>query len=252
MFELTISTSLDKQSYINELYKKLLPEIKNVSGICIKENLNKRCHFSIAIRKEEKEYFKAKILDHIVFMIIDDYKYNYFKEELNILNEPVVYQSFLKAISIFDADADREFIKKQIVMKDEILIDSLYYFKLQELRNRWNKTVDIIHFNQILSNKSSMLEILKYLTTMSDNIVENADIVISKKALKLKHYENTKNYKHNFYGLSNMLTEIIELNPAKINLRVCDDGDDEIVEILSKIFYDKINFSWFKILTNKK
>ena len=47
MFELTISTSLDKQSYINELYKKLLPEIKKFFS-------------DEKIQKEYKEWLKKK------------------------------------------------------------------------------------------------------------------------------------------------------------------------------------------------
>ena len=242
MFELTISTSLDKQAYISKLYKKLAVEIKKCSGVVIKQNYRGRSYFCMAIKQSQKDFFKAKILEYIVFMIIDDYKFNFFKDKLQIAEENILYQSFLKAITIFDADADKEYIKRQVEFSGEILVDSLYYFRLQELRRRWQKTVDIIQFNQILKNRSSMLEILKNLTTMSDNIVENADVIISKKCLKLKHYEKAKNYKHNFLGLSNLLTEIIELNPAKINLRICDEGDDELVDVLSKIFYDKINF----------
>lgn len=242
MFELTISSNFDKQSYISELYKKLESEIKSISGVAIKQNYRGRSYFSMAVKKSQKDYFKSKILDYIVFMIIDDYKFNYFKDKLNITEDNIIYQSFLKAISIFDSDIDREYILKQVDFSNDILVDSLYYFRLQELRKRWQKTVDIIQLNQILKDRSSMLEILKYLTTMSDNIVQNADVVISKKQLKLKHLQHSKNYKHNFLGLSKFLMEIIELNPAKINLRVCDEGDEELVDVLNKIFYDKINF----------
>ena len=60
--------------------------------------------------------------------------------------------------------------------------------------------------------------------------------------LKIKHYSNTKNYKNNFSGLSDFLTEMIELNPAKINIRNKSEDDKELVHMLEKIFYDKINF----------
>ena len=238
MFELTISTSLDKQAYITKLYKKLAPEIKNISGVAIKENYRGRSYFSLAVDKTQKDYFISKILDEIVFIIIDDYKFNFFREKLEASQENIILKSFLMAISIFDADADRDYIIKQIDMSGNILIDSLFYFKLQELRNRWQKTVDIILFNQIIKNRSSMLEVLKYLTTMSESVIETADVVISKNQQKLKQFDKTKNYKNNFSGLSEFLTEMIELNPAKINLRVSDERESEVVQVLEKIFYD--------------
>lgn len=242
MFELTISTSLDKQSYITTLYKNLLPEIKNASGVVLKENNDGRTFFTIAVNKEHKDYFLSKIIDHIVFMIIDDYKFNFFKDRLIQENENVIYDSFLKAISIFDADIDRNIILKQLELKDVVLIDSLYHFKLQELKRRWQKTVDIILINQILKSENSMLEILKYLVAMSESGIQKADVVISQKMLKLKHFDKTKNFKNTFSGISSFFAEMIELNPAKIDVKVVDDSDKKIVGMLSKIFYDKINF----------
>lgn len=242
MFELTISTGLNEWHYISNLHKKLLPEIKSVSGVAIKENHNGRCCFSLAVKDEYKELFKAKILDGIVDIIVNEYKFNFFKESLNVLDEKVVYNSFLKAISIFDADADREYIKKQIDFSGKILIDSLYNFKLQELKKRWQKTVDIIEINGISRNESAIIDILKYLTTMSDCVVESADIFISDEKLKIKHYTNIKNFKNDFVGFSDFLTEMIELNPAKINVRSANEKSKEVVQMLEKIFYDKINF----------
>ena len=83
-----------------------------------------------------------------------------------------IFESFLKAVTIFDFDLDKEYIANKIDFSGKILIDSLYYFNLQDLSIRWQKTVDIINFNQIVKNNSSMLEILKYLTTVSDNLVK--------------------------------------------------------------------------------
>lgn len=242
MFELTISINLENQAYISKLYKNLAEEVKMASGVIAKENYNGRSCLSFAVKKESKEYFISKILDFVSFVVIDCYKYNYFKEKLMPTNETVVFESFLKAVTIFDLDLDKEYIANKIDFGGKILIDSLYYFNLQDLSKRWQKTVDIINFNQIVKNNSSMLEILKYLTTVSDNLVKSADVVISKKQLKIKHLEKSKQFKRNFVGLSKFLSEIIELNPAKINLKLCESGGEEVVEMLSKIFYDKINF----------
>lgn len=242
MFELTISTRLDKQSYISKLYKSLIDEIKSVSGVAIKQNFKGRSYFSLAVKSEDKDYFKAKILDFIVYMIVDDYKYNYFKDNLENLQENIVFESFLKAVCIFDEDIDREYILKQINFKEEILVDSFYYFKLQMLRDRWQKTVGIIKFNQIINSKNSMLEVLKYLVAMSECLVQKAEVFISKKQVKLRLVQKTSRFQNDSQGLSKFLSEIIELNPAKIEILRTDDYECEVVDVLNKIFYDKINF----------
>lgn len=242
MFELSISTSIDKQNYINDLFKKLSLEIKKDAGIVVKQNYYNRAYIAIAIDKKKKDYYISKILDSIVFMIVDDYKFTYYKDALKIYEENIVFQSFLKAISIYDIEIDREIIKRNIDFSSDILVDSLFYFRLQELKARWKKTADIINLNQILHNPSSMLDVLKYLTTMSESSTSLTEILISKNQLKLKCSNKNKCFKRNFDGISNFLTELISINPLKINLKVTDssNGGREVLNVISQIFNDKI------------
>ena len=241
MFELSISTTTDKQHYICDIFNKLKKEIKCDEGVAIKCNYSGRSYFSFAVPDKKKDYYKSKIMDYIVFMIIDDYKFDYFKQNLSIARQNIISQSFLKAISIFDSEMDSEFIKRQIEFKGEILIDSLFYFKLNTLLEKWKKTSFIINQNQILSSNDSMIEVLKYLTMSSENNLATVDILIGKKQIKFNSSLKRKCYKRNFEGCSDFLTEIVKLNPIKINLKTSDDdGSDRVVDFLNQIFADKI------------
>ena len=244
MFELSLSTTIDKQSYFLELYKMLAHEIKQDGGVIAKENCNGRTYLAIAVCKSKKEYYKAKILDYILFMIVDDYKFNYYKEHLKSgIDENIVFQAFLKAISIFDAEIDKDVIKSQISLSGELLIDSFFYFKLQSLQNRWEKTVGIIIQNQILKSSSAIVEVLKYLIAMSDSGVSNAAVSITQKQLALRFGGVTKKYKSTFKGASDLLTEIVRRNPMKINIthQLLDDVQEKFVGALQNIFTEKIN-----------
>ena len=240
MFELSISTTIDKQKYISDLHKKLFLEVKRDGGIAIKQNYRKRSYFALAVPETKKEYYKSKLLEHISFMIIDDYKFNFFKENLNLVKTGLIVEPFLKAISIFDADIDKDVIKTQVDLSGEVLVDSLFYFKLQMLLRRWQKTTDIINQNQILASNSSMIEVLKYLTRMSDNLVLSTEIYIGKRQLKINSLSTAKCFKRDNGGSSNFLTEIVRLNPSKIKLKIGTNENDEVFEILSQIFDDKI------------
>lgn len=243
MFELMVSISDDKSAFIDELHQKLGSEIKRDGGIIVKQNYDGRASLALAVQRQKREYYKSKILDEIIFVIIDEYKFNFYKNSLQFFSENVVCQSFLKAISIFDAEIDREVIKKMIEFKAEILVDSFYYFKLQSLRNRWQKTASIINQNQILTSQNSMIGVLKYLTMTSENFMMTTDVVIGKQQIKIKSYSNQKIYRRNFEGHSNFLTEIVRLNPVKINLKVVKGFEkDQMIDLLGEIFPDKIYF----------
>lgn len=242
MFELTISTTADKQSYIDDIYQKLGLEVKKDLGVIARQNYGGRSYLGLAVKPEKKEYYKAKILDHIVYMIADDYKQEFFKERLELPSTSVIFDSFLKAITVFDYNLDKEIIRENIELSGEILVDSLYYFKLGELRSRWLRTAEIIASNKILQSVPSMIEVLSYLTSTSENRAIVTEIHLGKKQIKLKNFSKFKIYKRNFEGVSEFFTELVRLNPLKINLKMIgiSENTDEVTDILNKIFYDKI------------
>ncbi len=254
MFELTLSTTIDKQCYIQELFKKLSSEIKRDFGILTKHISGGRISLAIAVNFEKKEYYKSKILDYLLFVIIDDYKYNFYKDNLKVMEENLIYKSFLKAISIFDAEIDKEIIKSELVLSGEILIDSYYYFKLQPLQERWKRTAGIINQNNILSSTNSMIEILKYLTAVSENQLFKADIIVGKSKTHITSFLGEKHYQNDFCGFSDMLTEIVRLNPAKINLKISKNCSnfEKTYDALSKIFVDKIYIQNWKYIDKAK
>lgn len=217
-------------------------EMKKDGGILIKQNYRGRCFLSFAIRDDKKEYYKSKLLEEIIFIVVDLYKFEFFKNQLYGFVGDVFAESFLKAVTLFDIEFDKEFIKKEVEFSSEILIDSLFYFKLQPLKFKWLKTAEIISQNKIVTSKASMFEIMKYLASVSDNLVVGVDVFISRKQIKLKNYCLSKCFKRDFDGISRFFAEMIRLNPNKINLK-CNaeiNENDEIYSAITKIFDDKI------------
>ena len=149
MFELTLSISIDKQKKLLDFQKKLTNDLGDLLSVLVSHNANGRTFLAIAVEDFKKEYLKAKVLEGVHSIIVDVYKYNFFKEQLLGLTSSVMIKPFLKAISIFDSESDFEVIKKEISFDGEILIDSFFYFKLQLLRARWERTANIINQNNL-------------------------------------------------------------------------------------------------------
>ena len=131
MFELTLSISMTNERYLLKLKKKLIEEAGEQFGIIVSHNSNSRSYLAIAVDETKKDYLKAKVLNGVLDIIINEYKYNFFKEQLLTNSKNILYMPFLKAITIFDADCDYEIIKREINLSGEVLIDSFFYFKLQ-------------------------------------------------------------------------------------------------------------------------
>lgn len=244
MFELTLCLDFDKQKYISQFYKQMLDSIKSDDGIIIKHNSGGKSYLCIAVSESNKEYLKSKVLDFVTMVIENDFKYNFFKEKLNIQNQGLLTEAFLRAISSFDSDFDREIISSVIEFTGEIVIESLFYFKLQNLIIKWKKTAEVINQNLIMNNDNSMSEVLRYLCAMSENNSVFVDVLIKEKQIELKNFMYHKKFKKTSDGISRMLAEIVELNPLKINIKGSEESDcfGEVKSTLLKVFNDKIYF----------
>ena len=243
MFELTICLSFERQKYLSDFYKSVAPSTKKDAGIIIKHNSNNKSYVSIAVEEAKKEYIKSKVLDFIVFVIENDFKYNFFKNMIEVKSKSKLSEAFLRAISNFDEEIDREIIKENLEFSGEIVVESLFYFKLQNLVSRWEKTAIIINQNLIMNSESSMSEVLRYLCAVSENNSVFVDVFLTEKQIELKNFIVHKKFKMNSDGISKMFAEIINLNPIKINIREKDGQDfKEITSTLLKVFCDKIYF----------
>lgn len=242
MFELSFSIQINKQRYLAQLNKNLCAEIKADGGIITRHNNAGRSYIVIAGPKYKKEYYKSKILDILVSIIINNYKYEFFKNYLDLDNNKLLHQLFLKSVIIFDYDLDKEFIKSKIEIIDEICIDSFFFFKLQELKSKWERTAYLIKQNNIALSDESIFEIIKKLIDVTENRVLKVDIFANKKNIKMKNANTKKLFKNNKSGHIKLLEEIIRNNPQKINFTVSQNitDFDELIEILQGVFRDKI------------
>lgn len=244
MFELTLCLCFERQKYISSFYKIMLPVVKSDSGIIIKHNSDGKSYLSIAVSENKKEYVKSKILDFVTKVIEDEFKYNYFKDKIEIKQANHLTEAFFRAIASFDADFDREIISSVLEFSNEIVVESLFYFKLQGLRTRWLKTAEIINQNFIMNSDNAMSEVLRYLCAISENNSVLVDLNFTEKQIELKNYLSKKRFKKDANGISKMFEEIIKLNPTKINIKneVDETDESEITDMLLKVFNDKIYF----------
>ena len=245
MFELTLCLNYERQKYLSEFYKQIASSIKKNAGVITKHNSGGKSYLVIAAAESQKEFLKAKILEFILQVIKKEYKYFYLKENIEVKSKDEITEAFFSAITNFDEEIDRGIIQENIDLSGEIVLESFYYFKLQPLRDRWQKTAKIINNNLIMANFQAILEVLYYLCDTSENYASCLNITFFDEKIELVNSNKSKYFKKDFEGKSNFYAEIIKLNPLKINVL---DGEkessffEEATSTLVRVFHDKIYF----------
>ncbi len=243
MFELTISIDSIYRQNLEKFYQKLKEELSPQGAIVAFFCDSGRAKVAVAADKTLKEFVKAKVLDGIVFVIGEVFKFEFFQENLLNFSSSVLSLAFVRAISIFDAESDREVIKSQVDLKGEILLDSFFYFKLAPLRERWQKTAMVILKNKVILSESAMCEVLKYLTDNSETATNQVKIVAADERLELLCQGKQKAFNLSPEGVSSFLSEVVAANPLKISLtkQFAQPKGYAAVDLLEDIFGEKIS-----------
>ena len=132
MFELTISSSCSESFLIEKLSINLDPIIKDAGGILVFGLFDGRATMTLAVKREKKEYIKSVVISEIADVIISHYKYKFLMDRISYSNEDEK-ETLVKALTEFDKSTDKDLAIKNIIFSNNLLLDSLYHFKLGEL-----------------------------------------------------------------------------------------------------------------------
>ena len=246
MYELTVSTSKAKSSDINFLVNKLRQPLKTLRGIMVCEESDSRVNLAIAVDDNKKDYALGVIFDAVCEVIIRSYKYDFLKKNLQInIASPVTECAFIRALTMFDKQNDKQLIKKHLKPNGQILLDSLYHFRLWELEKRWKDTADIVSQNSsYLLAQGSFMELMRFLIMTNES--ETGEVHVKTQdnrifaCLKEGKELFTFDYKENDDNNIKVLSELICLAPEKIVLYQDLDGS-ELSKYIFSLFDGKVS-----------
>ena len=221
MFELTISSSCSESFLIERLALNLDPIIKDVGGVLVFGLFEGRAAMTLAAKKEKKDYIKSIVISEIADVIVSHYKYNFLMNSISYSNESEK-ETLVKALTEFDKSTDKDLAIKNITFSNNILLDSLYHFKLKDLKDRWVNIADLVSNNlPSLIAGDCLIDMMKFLIKQSPPkieelyIIDNDDEVLLIKGnltskCNLSFKKSSKSFERD------IIDNLISLSPRKI------------------------------------
>ena len=117
-------------------------------------------------------------MNSVVFSICTFFKEEYLTKKLKTPNKSSIENyTFKKALVNFDRETDRFIIGKQLILEQNLNLDSFFHFKIKNLKEKWDELVNIANDNSTyFLAEDSFLELLKFLI---DNIeYESFNLII--------------------------------------------------------------------------
>lgn len=157
-------TVTEKEENIGNIYyvQSTLAEVLTQAG-CTPESktLGSRTVLDLNISDYYADIVRSEVVDRLAEIIAINYKYKYFKKEIDIKGLTDEENEILLASLIAaDLEEDKRYVYEKLKTFDEIPLDGMYNFRLQPLKRKWQ---DIVSYMPPCFVNSQLLDFITYL-----------------------------------------------------------------------------------------
>lgn len=142
MANITVTDTVQNGDNLYYIQSSLGEMLKRVDCKLKKEDLDGRSKLTIEHPEYYSDIFKTEIHDKVAEIIAIKYKYDYFKRNLKLSGLSIKEKEILLVSMIAaDLEEDKRYAYERIKKQNEICIDGIFNFRLQQLKGKWQEVV---------------------------------------------------------------------------------------------------------------
>ncbi len=244
MWEFEIIGELKDKDYILFIQENMAETVSKVGGIMATLSDGSNLYLSIGAKKDVVPELKAKLRLVLCDVFCEKMKYNYLKNNIDLMDYKEEYLStFLKVCTYFDRATERQIVLHLLDLNGNRLnLRSYLYFKMQGLLKKWQELCELTNQNSLtILKKENFIELLRFLLNSIDSKCQSVILELKDKCL-LYH-----DIKSNFDVITSIdvndcydiLSKLIDLNPYLIKIH-SNDLNNEVITLLCSVFEDKV------------
>lgn len=147
---------------IEDIFKR---KVNACGGVIAYSRTDSRTFVTVACEQDNKRKVLTAVKDCFVEMYAVAVKLDYIRSRLKICGlDEARYNILLHTLVAFDRENERDFITRNLNLKDKMMLDGVFNFTLGELKKRWEDTCKLTTENaQYILDNDTYNELLKFL-----------------------------------------------------------------------------------------
>ena len=185
---------------------------------------------------------KSKIKKCISTYIIDVYKYEYFINKIVGTNPTLLYQAYVKALTLYDIDTDMALINSSFELDTQFYIDSFIKFKMFDISRMWQELCELITSNINYLNHDMMIDVMRQFISTFETSTSTLKIIIEQDNFVLYKIDDNKapiKLKDNAPAID-IINFTLLSNPNHIEIYGNTSNGFSIINLLKSLYDDKV------------
>ena len=210
--------------------------VKKAGGIYADVEKEDRIYVSAACESHNKVAMTEAIKDCLIDMYATVVKYDYLKNKIRLPLDRNSYNLLLHTLVAFDRENEREIISEALPLTDGISLDGIFYFRLCELKTRWDEIAQLATDNaQYLIDEDTLNELIRFLISAVNPKIMRLDICQKDNNYNVVGHLPESEFEYNIIGTEQLLLYLIDIAPLELRLNG-NFTDKRLYERLIRIF----------------
>ena len=240
MYQFNMSVNQKNAGWFSAIEKTLAIKLKALDGVVASKNGGQRIEISIACESDRRSEAEAVIQNTLMEMYLTVCKYEYLHTALKIpaLGEQS-YKILIHTLVVFDREAEGEIVEKNLALNDYLALDGFFYFRLSELKKRWDEIAQLASSNSLyLSREETLNELLKFLMSAVTPKIPKLSVSVDSGRYHVSGRYQNSDFEFRIHSADKLLIYLINAAPLELTL----DGkfaDERLYKRIVSIFDGK-------------
>lgn len=177
MYEVTVSVTNEQKYLLDSICQDMFDYIRQVDGTCANLQGNHRSYFCLACSDTYTNQVKRLLTDSVARILTLGYKNIFVRQLLEIDNNNFYQNVLVDTMCVFDHQYEMSIVANFLDCNRDIYLDGYYHFRMQSIKRKWEKVVDmILENNYILLDNALIVEFLQCLLQSADGKMSQLSI----------------------------------------------------------------------------
>lgn len=240
MWEFSLNLKTENFEIAKSFFNAINSNISSIDGMITSHEENDYISILLAVNDRDEGKVKNFVSNILIEIICTDFKDKYLTKYLLLPEHDIIgMTAFKKALLNFDRETDRFIIKKNLVLGNNLYLESFYQFRLRSLQDKWSELVSLSNENrEYLLSRESFIDLLKFLVDNLDIGEDEISIVKEKDGYRIY---NQKTEENQLLSEESIVSSVIDICPQKINLYFNESS--KATNLLERIFEERITIN---------